>query len=150
MKYLIINCDEAVDGDILANCLGTYEEFNYVEPFTTNREYSRIWNTPYVSIHKMNQLLGKSAPVVAIYVDNDVYAYFNGMMKEDKWNILILDKDGLKQLKNNCGNDTIETIHINTPNQNNDLEGDFDVIIHYDQFIMDTAHMIKEYVENEY
>lgn len=153
MKYLVINGAERTGKDVLANCLSLKDGFVYVEPYTTNEEHSRIWNTPYVHADKMRVLMGESIPIVSTYVGEDIYVYFEDMMISDAWNILVLDDDGLSQLTENCSDDTIVTVHITKPcacsSRVCDCNSDgFDVVIDYDAFISDNATAIEEFLQN--
>lgn len=151
MKYLVINGGKRTGKDVLANCLSLRDGFVYVEPFTTNEEHSRIWNTPYVHADRMRVLMGESAPIVSTYVGEDIYVYFEDMMAEDAWNILILNDKHLKQLQENCKDDTIVTVHIKKPCTDDvcDCDSDgYDVVIDYGAFISDNAQAIEEFLKN--
>jgi hypothetical protein len=153
MKYLVINGGKRTGKDVLANCLSLRDGFVYVEPFTTNEEHSRIWNTPYIHADRMRVLMGESAPIVSAYVGEDIYVYFEDMMTEDAWNILILNDEYLQQLQENCKGDTIVTVHIKKPCTCSDevceCDNDgYDVVIDYSAFISDNAQAIEEFLKN--
>lgn len=151
MKFLVLNDAKRTGKDVLANCLALHDGFEYVEPYTTNRENSRIWNTPYVKADKMRVLLGENAPLVATYVHEDVYVYFEEMMSEDDWNVLILNDDGLKQLRDTADGAEIVTCYITEPSCDDcDCADDsgFDIVIEYGAFISDNAQAITEFLKN--
>lgn len=152
MKFLVLNGAERTGKDVLANCLALRDDFVYIEPYTTNEENSRIWNTPYVKADKMRVLMGENVPLVTSYVNDDIYVYFEDMMSEEDWNVLILNGDGLKQLRENADAEIV-TCHITKPNCS-DCEGenasydDFDITIEYGAFISDNAQAIEEFLKN--
>ena len=51
----MINGGEHTGKDVLAQALSVYDGFEYIEPYTTDEEHSRIWNTPYVKADKMRR-----------------------------------------------------------------------------------------------
>lgn len=154
MRFLVINGSEHTGKDVLAQELSRYEGFEYIEPYTTNEEHSRIWNTPYVKADKMRVLMGENVPLVSTYVNDEIYVYFKEMMSETDYNVLILDDDGLKQLLDNCPEDSIITVRITKPGTCSCRSGsiycnkDFDILIEYDAFISESAHAVKEFVDN--
>ena len=154
MKFLVINGGEHTGKEVLAHALSVYDGFEYIEPYTTDEEHGRVWNTPYVKADKMRVLMGENVPLVSTYVNDEIYVYFKEMMSEDDCNVLILDDDGLKQLLNNCPEDSIITCRITKPDICSCRSGsifcddDFDLLVEYDAFISDAAHGIKGYVDN--
>ncbi len=154
MKFLVINGGEHTGKDVLAQALSVYDGFEYIEPYTTDEEHSRIWNTPYVKADKMRVLMGENVPLVSTYVHDEIYVYFKEMMSETGFNVLILDDDGLTQLLNNCPEDSIITVRIAKPDvcscRNGEIycDDNFDIVIEYDAFISDSAHAIKEFADN--
>ena len=151
MKFLVLNGAERTGKDVLANCLALRDDFVYIEPYTTNEENSRIWNTPYVKADKMRVLMGENVPLVTSYVNDDIYVYFEDMMSEEDWNVLILNGDGLKQLRENADAEIV-TCHITNPDCGCDCtdlsRDDFDITIEYGAFISDNAQAIEEFLKN--
>lgn len=149
MKYLIINSCHDVDKTAIINELLLDDEFEYIKPYTNNKEASRIFNYPYLPNEKLLVKIGEEPPLMSEYLNDYSYIFFESMMDEDAWNVLIMDDDGLEDFKINVDNARVVSVKISCdcPRNNKFPADEFDLHLKSENPIA-LASRIKEYVYN--